>query len=126
MSSAIDKTIGNIKDSPFSKKALFHLSLNVKEYKGKEELQSTIDDFVAAFDTEWATLLGMNIFESILNSTNVSVSLDDILSNLKQVKSSIEKDKRANYEAFTMVKFVIPVVYILSIILAVKFFGFTI
>jgi len=126
MSSAIDKTIGNIKDSPLSKKALFHLSLNVKEYKGKEELQSTIDDFVAAFDTEWATLLGMNIFESILNGTNVSVSLDDILSNLKQVKSSIEKDKRANYEAFTMVKFVIPVVYILSVFTAVKFFGFTI
>lgn len=126
MSSAIDKTIGTIKDSPLSKKALFHLSLKVKEYKGKEELQSAIDDFVAAFDTEWATLLGMNIFESILNSTNVSVSLDDILSNLKQVKSSIEKDKRANYEAFTMVKFVIPVVYILSIILALKFFGFTI
>lgn len=126
MSSAIDKTIGNIKDSPLSKKTLFHLSLKVKEYKGKEELQSTIDDFVAAFDTEWATLLGMNIFESILNGTNVSVSLDDILSNLKQVKSSIEKDKRANYEAFTMVKFVIPVVYILSVFTAVKFFGFTI
>ncbi|MBA7694659.1 hypothetical protein ES703_103272 [subsurface metagenome] len=126
MSSAIDKTIGTIKDSPLSKKALFHLSLKVKEYKGKEELQSAIDDFVAAFDTEWATLLGMNIFESILNGTNVSVSLDDILSNLKQVKSSIEKDKRANYEAFTMVKFVIPVVYILSVFTAVKFFGFTI
>ena len=126
MISAIDKTIGTIKDSPLSKKALFHLSLKVKEYSGKEELQSAIDDFVAAFDTEWATLLGMNIFESILNGTNVSVSLDDILSNLKQVKSSIEKDKRANYEAFTMVKFVIPAVYIISIILALKFFGFTI
>lgn len=126
MSSAIDKTIGTIKDSPLSKKALFHLSLKVKEYKGKEELQSAIDNFVVAFETEWATLLGMNIFESIASGTNVSVSLDDILSNLKQVKSSIEKDKRANYEAFTMVKFVIPVVYILSIILALKFFGFTI
>jgi len=126
MSSAIDKTIGTIKDSPLSKKALFYLSLKIKEYKGKEELKAIIDSFVKAFDTEWATLLGMNIFESLLNGSNVSVSLDDILSNLKQVKSSIEKDKRANYEAFTMVKFIIPVVYILSVFTAVKFFGFTI
>ena len=126
MSSAIDKTIGTIKDAPLSKKALFYLSLKIKEYKGKEELGAIIDSFVKAFDTEWATLLGMNIFESLLNGSNVSVSLDDILSNLKQVKSSIEKDKRANYEAFTMVKFIIPVVYILSVFTAVKFFGFTI
>ena len=67
----------------------------------------------------------MSIFESILNGNNVSVSLDDILSNLKQIKDSIEKDKRANYEAFTMVKFVIPIIYVLSVFVCVKYFGFT-
>jgi len=125
MNSAIDKTIGTIKDSPISKKALFHLSLKIKEYRGSEELQAAVDGFVSAFDTEWATLLGMSVFESIASGTNVSVSLDDILASLKQVKSSVEKDKRANWEAFTMVKFIIPVVYILTVFLAVKYFGFT-
>jgi len=125
MISAIDKTIGTIKNSPLSKKALFILSLKIKDYKGKEELQSAIDFFVAAFGTEWATLLGMSIFESIASGNNVSVSLDEILSNLKQIKDSIEKDKRANYEAFTMVKFVIPIIYVLSVFISVKYFGFT-
>jgi len=125
MISAIDKTVENIKNSPLSKKALFILSLKIKEYKSKEELQSAVDFFVSMFGTEWATLLGMSIFESILNGTNVSVSLDDILSNLKQIKSSIEKDRRSNYETFTMVKFVIPIVYILSVFTCVKYFGFT-
>ena len=67
----------------------------------------------------------MSILESISSGTNVSVSMDDILSNLKQIKDSIEKDKRANYEAFTMVKFVIPVVYVLSVFTCIKYFGFT-
>ena len=125
MISAIDKTIGTIKNCPLSKKALFILSLKIKEYRSKEELQSAIDFFVAMFGTEWAALLGMSIFESILNGNNVSVSLDDILSNLKQIKDSIEKDKRANYEAFTMVKFVIPIIYVLSVFVCVKYFGFT-
>jgi len=125
MASAIDKTIEAIKNSPLSKKALFILSLKIKEYRSREELQSAIDFFVSMFGTEWATLLGMSIFESIASGTNVSVSLDEILSNLKQIKSSIEKDKRANYEAFTMVKFAVPIVYILSVFTCVKYFGFT-
>jgi len=125
MASAIDKTIETIKDSPLSKKALFILSVKIKDYKDREELQSAVNLFVSMFGTEWAVLLGMSIFESAANGTNVSVSLDNILSNLKEIKSSIEKDKRANYEAFTMVKFVIPIVYILSVFTCVKYFGFT-
>jgi hypothetical protein len=125
MISAIDKTVENIKNSPLSKKALFILSLKIKDYKSRKELQSAVDFFVAMFGTEWATLAGMSIFESIASGTNVSVSLDDILSNLKQIKSSIEKDKRSNYEAFTMVKFVIPIIYVLSVFTCVKYFGFT-
>jgi len=126
MASAIDKTIETIKGSPLSKKALFILSVRIKDYKDRAELQSAVDFFVSMFGTEWAVLLGMSIFESVANGTNVSVSLDSILSNLKEIKSSIEKDKRANYEAFTMVKFVIPIVYILSVFTCVKYFGFTI
>lgn len=126
MISAIDKTIENIKGSPLSKKALFILSLKIKDYKDRQELESAVDFFVSMFSTEWATLLGMSIFESTANGTNVSVSLDEILASLKQVKNSIEKDKRANYEAFTMVKFVIPVVYVLSVFTCIKYFGFTI
>jgi len=125
MASAIDKTIETIKGSPLSKKALFILSVRIKDYKDRAELQSAVDFFVSMFGTEWAVLLGMSIFESVANGTNVSVSLDSILSNLKEIKSSIEKDKRANYEAFTMVKFVIPIVYILSVFTCVKYFGFT-
>jgi len=125
MLSAIDKTVETIKGSPLSKKALFILSLKTKDYRSREELQSAVDFFVSMFGTEWAVLLGMSIFEAIANGTNVSVSLDSILSNLKEIKSSIEKDKRANYEAFTMVKFIVPIVYILSVFTCVKYFGFT-
>jgi len=125
MASAIDKTVENIKVSPLSKKALFILSVRIKDYKDRDELKSAVDFFVSMFGTEWAVLLGMSIFESIANGTNVAVSLDGILSNLKEIKSSIEKDKRANYEAFTMVKFVIPIIYMLSVFTCVKYFGFT-
>ena len=125
MAEAIDKTILSLTGCPHSKKALFHLSLTIKEYRNPEDLQCGIDSFVASTGTEWARLLGMNIFESVVNGTDVSAALDDILSELKEIKSIIERDRRANNEAFTMVKFVIPAVYLLSIYGANKFFGFT-
>ncbi len=125
MIEAIDKTIDSLKDCPHSKKALFHLSIAIRQYRSRDELQTAIDNFVASTGTEWARILGTSIFESIAAGTNVSTTLDGTLSELKEIKSIIEKDKRANNEAFTMVKFVIPVVYILSIYAAVKFFGFT-
>ncbi len=125
MAEAIDKTILSLTDCPHSKRALFSLSIAIKEYRSLEDLQYGIDSFVASTGTEWARLLGMNIFESVANGTDVSAALDDILSELKEIKSIIERDRRANNEAFTMVKFVIPAVYILSIYAANKFFGFT-
>jgi hypothetical protein len=126
MQSAIDKSVANMKEGDVSRRALFHLSLSLKDYKDKEELQKVIDGFASVYDTEWATILGINIFEAILNGTNVEVSLDDLLSGMKDIKSSIEKDKRANQEAFTMVKFVTPLVYVFTIIISVEFFGFTV
>ena len=126
MSEAIDKTIGTLKNCPHSKKALFHLSIAIRQYRSHDELQLAVDGFVAATGTEWAKILGINIFESVAGGTDVRVALDGILSELKEIKSIIEKDKRANNEAFTMVKFVIPAVYILSIYAAIKFFGFTV
>ena len=125
MIAAIDSTIFSLTGCPHSKRSLFHLSLVIKNYRSTEELARAVDSFVASTGTEWARLVGMNIFESIVNGTDVQVALDDILSELKEIKAIIEKDKRVNNEAFTMVKFVIPVVYILSIYAAVKFFGFT-
>ncbi len=125
MIEAIDKTIDSLKDCPYSKRALFHLSIALRQYRSRDELQSAIDSFVASTGTEWSKILGTSIFESIVGGTNVTTTLDGTLSELKEIKSIIEKDKRANNEAFTMVKFVIPIVYILSIYAALKFFGFT-
>lgn len=125
MLAAIEASIASLSKSPHSKRSLFHLSLAIKNYRTIEELSRGVDDFVAGTGTEWARLLGINIIESIVNGTDVSKALDDILSELKEIKSIIEKDRRANNEAFTLVKFIVPAVYILSVYGANKFFGFT-
>jgi hypothetical protein len=125
MVTAIEQTAKFLKNSPYSKKALFRLSLALKEYRSESELDVIIRDFVYTMGTEWAAQLGINIFLSVLDGTDVRASLTDIIDELKQIKEVIEKDKRENNESFIMILFFTPVLYFLSLYGATKFFGFS-
>lgn len=126
MIEAIDRTIPFLKNSSYSEKALFRLSIEIKEYKNDEELHSIIDDFVFGIDTEWAILLGTNIYLAIHDGVDVRESLEDIIEELKIIKQILEDDKRNNIESFKMIKYAIPFAYGGSVYIAVKLFGFTI
>ena len=125
MIEAIDKAANVLKNCPYSRKALFRLSLSIKEYRKDEELDEAIKEFVYSFDTEWAILLGMNISIAISDGSDIRASLDDILDELKQISSILEKDKRYNHEAFSLIRLIVPGVYIFSVFFAIKFLGFT-
>jgi hypothetical protein len=124
MIEAIDRTAIRIKDCKYSQRALFRLSYSLKSYKNASELDYIINEFVYSFDTEWATLLGMNIHMSVSDGTDVRVSLDDILTKLAEIRKLLENEKRYNHEAFSMIRFVVPGVYLLSIYFANSFFSF--
>lgn len=126
MIEAIHKTVPLIKKYPFTCKALFKLSLAIKEYSTPAELELIIDEFVYSIDTDWAIMLGQNIQIAVEEGIDIRDSLDDIISELKQIRDTIELDKRDNNEAFSMIKFMIPILYGLSFIAAVYFFGFTV
>ncbi len=125
MREAIDKSVTFLKDCPYSLKALYRLSYAIKDAKNSDDIEQSINEFVYAFDTEWAQLLGMNMFISLIDETNVKHSLDDILKLLRSIKEQVEKSKRANNEAFMIVSLFIPGSYLLFLFLALKSFGFT-
>ena len=125
MVESIDCTLPKLKNCRYTQKALFRLSMSIKEYKSEEQLDNIIKEFVYSVDTEWAALLGINIKIAVSDGRDVRPSLDDILVELKQIKEVLEKDKRNNNEAFSMIKFIVPAVYVLSIFVAINFFGFT-
>jgi hypothetical protein len=122
MVEAIDRAIPYLKECPHSKKALFRLSLRVKEYSSVDDIEQAVYEFVYAINTEWAVMLGMNITIAIVDGADVSESLDDILNDIKQLKSVFEKDKRENNEAFVMIKYFTIGLYIFTIIMAASAF----
>lgn len=119
----IDETIHKIKEAPMMKRQLFLLSLKLKEYRKTEELEDIIDDFIYAIDTEWIVLLANNMLISIEDHVDITSGLEDIQAEIKQAIADKEREKRINLESITIVKYLTPGLYILSIILAKKVFN---
>lgn len=105
MIEAIDKCIPYLDKYPYSKEAMVRLAMTVKDFVTEDELETAINEFVFAIDTEWAAMLGMNIYLAIQDGSNVTESLEDILHELKMLKSVIEKEKKENHESFVLIKY---------------------
>lgn len=126
MIEAIDKSISFLDKSPYTQKLLFRLSLGLKEYRTEQDLEELLKRFAYGIDTEWIKMLSNNIYLSIEDGMNVTASLEDILKEIRQAKSSLEESKRLNTEGFAIAKFLSPLFYIISIYISVKYFNFSI
>ena len=126
MVEAIDKTIPFIADCPYSKKALFFLSLKIKTRRKSDDLKQAIEEFVYFTATEWAKLLSLNIYLAVEDGIDVTQALHDLQEQLKEAKEALEADLRYNNEAFVMVRNIIPLAYLFSIFAAVKWFDFSV
>jgi hypothetical protein len=126
MREAIDQTVMRLKHAPYSKKALFRLAIANKTVRNDEQLEGIMQEFNFALDTDWAILLSNNIYIALKDDDmNVSEALEDIIEDLKELKTVVEQEKQYNNEAFVMVKYVVPGTYLLSILTLFKVFNFT-
>lgn len=125
MKKAIEKSAVRSDTGSYSRRNLYRLSIALKSYQSEEELENAIMQFVYAYNTEWAALLGLNIKIAVQRGLNVSSGLEDILKKLKDSKEQIEGSKRYNSEAFAMIRVLLIPLYLGSIYVAVKTFGFS-
>lgn len=109
-----------------SRRIIYKLSLALKDYRDEEELDQALEQFIFSYNTEWAVLLRANIKMAVHRGIDVSSGLEDILKRLKDISEQLEVSKRYNNEAFTMIRFLLVPLYLGSIYMAVKTFGFTI
>lgn len=125
MREAIDLLSNSSSLGAFSKTNLFRLSIALKSFRTEEELDKAIQSFVFAYNTEWAIMLGMNIKIAVFNGINVSVSLDDIVNELKLVREMTETEKRFNSESISMIRYLFIPLYLYSVFATIKYIGFS-
>ena len=124
MIEAIDQTILRLHKHLHTRKALFRLSLDLKESQSKEDIEEITNEFAFSLGTEWGKLLANNIYQAVANRDDVRAGLEDILDELIALKTINEKNKQENSEGFFMIKYVAPVSFFVSVYAIIDWFGF--
>lgn len=122
MKAAIEASADTIEGAPVTKSVLMNLSRELNTASSEDEINCALESFKYAFDTAWANIMASNIFLAVYRGVNVEKSLEVLSAGISKGRKVIEYEKRENYEASLMLKFLAPTCYILSLIVSVLFF----
>ncbi len=89
MVEAIDASIAHLANAPQSRRLIFHMSLRLKSYSDRQDLERILYDFTYGINTQWSRLLMNNILLSIDEGLVVTSGLVDIQNELKRAKKSL-------------------------------------
>lgn len=125
MKEAIEKTAITIENAPNSRRLLFDLSKGLNKTGSKEEIGELLNVMRYSIDTSWGNVLTSNIYFAEVLGIKVTSSLVDLMETITRSRQVMEHEKRENNEANLMLKYLAPICFLLTIIGACKFFGFT-
>ena len=103
-----------------SGKLLFKLLLQIRSTGNPVAIKAATDEFAYGINTNWSRMLANNIRLSAERGTNISFALEDILIQLREARTAAEERKRLNSESVRLVLFVIPAMYMGTILMSVN------
>jgi len=122
MEEAMEAVIEDVTDLTLTRKMLFQLLIRMRTTKSREEMRDATGIFAYNIGTNWAEMLANNIFQAQSKGMNVVVSLEDILSQLREARALAEERKRNNLESVILVKLFCPGAYLLFAYFAIDKF----
>ncbi|MEE0741181.1 MAG: hypothetical protein U0M21_02700 [Emergencia sp.] len=125
MKEAIEVTAVSLEDAPNGKRLLLHLSKGLQTAVSKDEVERLLYGFRYALDTAWGNVLAANIFFAYMYGIHVDAALEDLLASMTRSREVVEYGKRENNEARMILWYLTPISYVLSIVAACRYFGFT-
>ncbi len=84
-------------------------------------IKAATDDFAYSIGTNWSMMLAHDICIAAQKGTNISFAVEDILIQLREARTMTEERKRLNSEAARMAFYMVPVIYFVTIFMAIKF-----
>jgi len=126
MIKALEQTISSEGDFKICKKQLYILLIRLQDAASKKEIRACCKNLAFALGTNWSRSLATCIEISATKGTDVSLALIDVIEQLKTAKQMAEERKRLNGESMRMTVFLVPLLYILTIIVSLKYLNMSI
>ena len=120
---AIEKVVQNSDDTRIINGLLIKLMMELRTTNDKEHIRKACEEFAYGLNTNWGRMLAYNISFAIERGVNISMSLEDIIIQLREARTLFEERKRMNSEAARIVVYLIPILYIGTLVLSMALMG---
>lgn len=123
MKEAIDKTAISLKKAPGSQKILANLSRGLDRAGSERSMMKLLEEFSLSINTSWANTLKNLMYFALVHGIRVDEALEDLSGTLKSARAVEEFSKRENNESSMMIKYLVPLTYLMTVYAGVEFFG---
>lgn len=110
-------------DAPHSKRMLIDLSYRLNTVSSQEDIKKAVEHFKFGINTTWASLLATNIELAQIEGVRVTHAMEDLIQSIIKARKTLEESKRQGSEGRRMLKFLVPGIYVVTVISANKAFG---
>ena len=119
----IERTIALCPHLKISVKLFEALLLSLRSTADPERVRAATDAFAFGIGTSWASMLAYVIRTGALRGMDMSASIEDILSQLREARALAEERRRINGESVRMTTYLTPGLYAGSVFVAIFIMG---
>ena len=123
MKEAIDKTAISIRNAPGSQKILANLSRGLDRAGSERSMTKLLEEFSMSINTSWSNTLKNLMYFALVYGIRVDEALEDLTGTLKSAREVEEYSKRENNESVMMIKYLVPLTYLMTVYAGVEYFG---
>ncbi|MDD2294840.1 MAG: hypothetical protein PHW61_02760 [Eubacteriales bacterium] len=120
---AIEAALNGSGEFPIFKRLLYQLLLRLRSTGNPVEIGDAVDQFAFSSGTVWGKMLGVCIRLAAEKGLDVSEGLQDISRQLSEANTRAQERDRMNSETVRMTIFLIPVLYIGTMVISVFYLG---
>ncbi len=120
---AMEATLNGGSEYPVFRKYLYRLLLRLRSTGNPLEIREAVDLFSFSAGTVWGKMLGVCIHLASEKGLDVSGGLKDISRQLSDAVTRAQERERMNSETVRMTLFLIPVLYVGTMVIAVLYLG---
>jgi hypothetical protein len=123
MKEAIDRTAMTLRDAPRSKRILTGLSRGLDRAGSERSISRLLEEFSLSINTSWSNTLKNLMYFSLVYGVRVDEGMEDLGSTLKSARMVEEYSRRENNESSLMIKYMVPVIYLMTAVSGIRIFG---
>lgn len=120
---AMERTVAVAEGIPVTRRLLTAFLMELRSTGNEGLIRAAADAFSYGIGTNWGRMLAWHIRTAAVTGCDISLAIEDILSQLREARALAEERKRINGESVRLVVFLVPLSYVGTFFVSVTLLG---